>query len=109
MKKIMIVSALAATLAGCQTPRESLVDATESCRASGLRPGTRSYSACVNGTYRENRRASQETSDAVAAGVVAGVVGGAIVAGASQPYYGGGYYRSGYYRPGYYGPGYYRY
>ena len=96
MRKLIVAGAIAAALAGCQTPQESLNSATDVCIASGFRPGTTAYSRCVNGNYQENRRVSQETGNAVAAGVVAGVVGGAIVGAASRPYYGGGYYRRGY-------------
>lgn len=97
MRKLIVAGAIAAALAGCQTPQESLNSATDVCLASGFRPGTTSYARCVNGNYQENRRVSQETSNAVATGVVAGVVGGAIVGAASRPYYGRGYYRYGWY------------
>lgn len=98
MKRLLIVVGLvAATLAGCQTPQESLADATDVCRSSGYRPGTRAYADCLSGTYAQNRRASQETGNAIATGVVAGVVGGAIVGAAARPYgYGYGYRRYGY-------------
>ena len=110
MRSFLIIGAMAAALAGCQTPQESLASAQDVCAGSGFRPGTRSFANCVNGNYRENRRVSQETSNAVATGVVAGVVGGAIIGAASRPYYGGGYYNRGYYNRGYYGgPGYYYY
>jgi hypothetical protein len=108
MRMFLIVGAVAATLAGCQTPQESLASAQDVCIGSGFRPGTRAYSNCVNGNYQQNRRESAATSNAVATGVVAGVVGGAIIGAAARPaYYGRPY---GYYgRPyGYYGsPGYY--
>ncbi len=97
MRKLFVAGAIALALAGCQTPQESLASATDVCRQSGLRPGTQSYSRCVNGNYQENRRVSQETSNAVAAGVVAGVVGGAIIGASSRPYYGRRYYGRGYY------------
>ncbi len=97
MRTIVIVGALAAVLAGCQTAQESLADAEVTCEAQGFRPGTRAYQQCRSANYVENRRASNEASSAVAAGVAAGVVGGAIAAGASRPYYRRGYY---------YGPGY---
>lgn len=93
MRKLIVAGGLAAALAGCQTPTESLNSATDVCIASGFRPGTTSYSRCVNGNYQENRRVSQETGNAVAAGVVAGVVGGALVAGSARGY---GYRRYGY-------------
>lgn len=97
MRKFIVAGAIAAALAGCQTPTESLNSATDVCIASGFRPGTGAYSRCVNGNYQENRRVSQETGNAVAAGVVAGVVGGAIVGASSR----GGYYGRGYYGRGY--------
>lgn len=96
MRVLLVAGAMAAVLAGCQTPQESLASATDVCQASGFRPGTGAYARCVNGNYQENRRVSQETSNAVATGVVAGVVGGAIVGAASRPYYGRGYYGRGY-------------
>ena len=102
MRMFLIIGAFAATLAGCQTPQESLASAQDVCIGSGFRPGTRSFSNCVNGNYQQNRRVSQETSNAVAAGVVAGVVGGAIIGATSRPYYGRGYYGRGYYGRGYY-------
>lgn len=97
MRTIVIVGALAAILAGCQTAQESLADAEVTCEAQGFRPGTRAYQQCRSANYVENRRASNEAGNAVAAGVAAGVVGGAIAAGASRSYYRRGYY---------YGPGY---
>jgi hypothetical protein len=103
MRYVFVAGAIALALAGCQTPQESLATATDVCRSSGLRPGTSAYSRCVNGEYRENRRASEATGNAIATGVVAGVVGGAIIGAASRPYYGRGYYGRGYYgRPYYY-------
>ncbi|MCU4178044.1 hypothetical protein [Bosea sp. BH3] len=96
MRSILIVGAMAALLAGCQTAQESMADAEVTCEAQGFRPGTRAYQQCRSANYVENRRASNEAGNAVAAGVAAGVVGGAIAAGASRSYY----------RRGYYGPGY---
>lgn len=95
MRSILIVGAMAALLAGCQTAQESMADAEVTCEAQGFRPGTRAYQQCRSANYVENRRASNEAGSAVAAGVAAGVVGGAIAAGASRSYY---------YGPGYYGP-----
>ena len=94
MRTILIVGALAAALAGCQTAQESLADAEVTCEAQGFRPGTRAYQQCRSANYVENRRASNEASNAVATGVAAGVIGGAIGAAASRPYY---YGRRGYY------------
>ncbi len=93
MRTILIVGALAALVAGCQTRQESLVDAEITCESQGFRPGTRAYQQCRSANYVENRRASSEAGNAVAAGVAAGVIGGAIGAAASRPYYG----RRGYY------------
>jgi hypothetical protein len=94
MRKILAIAAVAAALAGCQTPQESLATATDVCLEAGYRQGTRAYSDCVSNNYRANRRASQETSNAVATGLVAGAVGGAIVGATARPYYGRpyGYY-----------------
>jgi hypothetical protein len=93
MRTILIVGALAAVVAGCQTRQESLVDAEITCESQGFRPGTRAYQQCRSANYVENRRANSEASNAVAAGVAAGVIGGAIGAAAAGPYYG----RRGYY------------
>jgi hypothetical protein len=96
MRSILIVGALAAVLAGCQTAQESLADAEITCESQGFRPGTRAYQQCRSANYVENRRASNETASAVTAGVAAGVVGGAIIGASARPYYGRGYYRGGY-------------
>ena len=84
------------TLAGCQTPRESAIDAAITCESQGFRPGTKAYRQCQSANYIENRRASNEAGNAVAAGVAAGVIGGAIVGAAvsDRRYYRGyGYSR----------------
>ncbi|MCO5091462.1 hypothetical protein [Bosea sp. (in: a-proteobacteria)] len=91
MRSILIVGAMAALLAGCQTAQESMADAEVTCEAQGFRPGTRAYQQCRSANYVENRRASNEAGNAVAAGVAAGVIGGAIAASAA-PRYGYGYY-----------------
>ncbi|WP_089174116.1 hypothetical protein [Bosea sp. AS-1] len=93
MRSILIVGAMAALLAGCQTAQESMADAEVTCESQGFRPGTRAYQQCRSANYVENRRASNEAGSAVAAGVAAGVVGGAIAASADRHYYRGyGYY-----------------
>ena len=81
MRSILIVGAMAALLAGCQTAQESMADAEVTCESQGFRPGTRAYQQCRSANYVENRRASNEAGSAVAAGVAAGVVGGALIAG----------------------------
>jgi hypothetical protein len=97
MRTLLIVGALAAVVAGCQTRQESLVDAEITCESQGFRPGTRAYQQCRSANYTENRRANSEASSAVAAGVAAGVIGGALVAADNRAYYGRGYYgRRGY-------------
>ncbi len=97
MRTILIVGAMAAMLAGCQTAQESLADAEITCESQGFRPGSRAYQQCRSANYVENRRASNETGSAVAAGVAAGVIGGALVASSNRGYYGRGYYgRRGY-------------
>ena len=119
MRVIIVAAVLALGLAGCQTAAESQASAEYTCQNAGLRPGTRAYARCVNGTYAQNRANAQEASNAVAAGVAAGVIGGAVVAASTAPgyvyygrpyyggpYYGGPYYGRGYYRGGYYYPGY---
>lgn len=113
LRSLATASLLAASLAGCQTPEQSLMSAQDLCVDSGYRPGTRTYNRCVQGAYAENRMEAQAASNAVAAGAVAGLVGGAVIAASTAPvyrprygyyygprYYGGGYYRRGYY----YGP-----
>lgn len=102
MRTVLIVGAVAAVLAGCQTRTESLVDAEITCESQGFRPGTRAYQQCRSANYVENRRANSEAESAVAAGVAAGVIGGAIGVAASRPYYGRGYYGRGYYGGYYY-------
>lgn len=97
MRSILIVGAMAAMLAGCQTAQESMADAEVTCEAQGFRPGTRAYQQCRSANYVENRRASNEAGSAVAAGVAAGVVGGALIAADNRAYYGRGYYGRGYY------------
>ncbi len=97
MRSILIVGAMAALLAGCQTAQESMADAEVTCEAQGFRPGTRAYQQCRSANYVENRRASNEAGSAVAAGVAAGVVGGALIAADNRAYYRGGWYgRRGY-------------
>ena len=97
MRSILIVGAMAALLAGCQTAQESMADAEVTCESQGFRPGTRAYQQCRSANYVENRRSSNETGNAVAAGVAAGVIGGALVAADNRAYYGRGYYgRRGY-------------
>ena len=97
MRSILIVGAMAALLAGCQTAQESMADAEVTCESQGFRPGTRAYQQCRSANYVENRRASNEAGSAVAAGVAAGVVGGALIAADNRAYYRGGWYgRRGY-------------
>lgn len=103
MRILLVVGAIAAVLAGCQTPRESAIDAAITCESQGFRPGTKAYRQCQSANYIENRRASNEASNAVAAGVAAGVIGGAIIGAAASDrryYRGYGYYGRPY---GYYG------
>lgn len=59
MRSILIVGAMAAMLAGCQTAQESMADAEITCESQGFRPGTRAYQQCRSANYVENRRASQ--------------------------------------------------
>lgn len=108
MRVVFLAAVLACGLAGCQTPGGSYASAEDVCLQQA-RPGTRTYQRCVSANYAANRRASQETANAVAAGATAGLIGGAVIAASSEPYYGGGYYYGpGYYRPGYYGRSYWR-
>lgn len=112
LRSLGVASLLAVSLAGCQTPEQSLMSAEDVCLDSGYRPGTRTYNRCVQGAYAENRMEAQAASNAVAAGAVAGLVGGAVIAASTAPgyhgYYGPRYHGGYYYGRGYYGPGYYR-
>ena len=109
LRSLAMASLIAVSVAGCQTPEQSMMSAQDLCVGSGYRPGTRTYNRCVQGAYAENRADAQAASNAVAAGAVAGLVGGAVIAASTAPSYGyygpryyGGYYRRGYYAPGYY-------
>lgn len=114
LKSLATAGLLAVTLAGCQTPEQSMMSAQDLCVDSGYRPGTRTFDRCVRGAYAENRMEAQAASNAVAAGAVAGLVGGAVIAASTAPYYDGPRYYGrrpygygGYYGHPYYGPGYY--
>ena len=108
MRAILLVVAVTAGLAGCQTVEESAYSAEFVCQQSGLRPGTRAYARCVNANYAQNRQQADQAANAVALGAAAGLVGGAVIASSTYNngyYYGPGYYGgSGYYGgPRYYG------
>jgi hypothetical protein len=94
---VLAVGAIAIVLGGCETARESSLSAADTCRSSGLRPGTKAYSNCYHRNYAMNREDARSADNAVAAGVVGGLVGGAIAASGS-PYYGYGYYGRGCWR-----------
>ena len=96
MRAIILVAALTAGLAGCQTVEESAASAEFVCQQSGLRPGTNAYGRCVNASYAQNRQQAEQAANAVALGAAAGLIGGAVVASST---YNNGYY----YGPGYYG------
>ena len=104
MRAFLVAGALALTLAGCQTPEQSLSQAEVTCQTAGLRPGSAQFNRCRNANYAQNRANSDAVAGAVVAGAAAGIIGGAIVASSARPryYYGPGYYRRGYYRPYYY-------
>ena len=103
MKRLCVVTALAALgLAGCQTGM-SYADAQANCEAQGYRVGTKRFNNCVDELYR------YPSSSTVAVGVVEEpvyVAPGPVVYGG---YYGGpAYYGRRYYAPSpYYGGGYY--
>ncbi|GGC92100.1 hypothetical protein GCM10010994_57390 [Chelatococcus reniformis] len=89
MHKPFVLGALLLSLAACQSPQDSMVDAQMTCSASGLRPGTRAYERCESVNYQQNRQKSDQTANAVAVGAAAGVVGGALLGAATapRPYY----------------------
>ena len=80
MRAIILVAALTAGLAGCQTVEESAASAEFVCQQSGLRPGTNAYGRCVNASYAQNRQQADQAANAVALGAAAGLIGGAVVA-----------------------------
>lgn len=95
----IVLAVATGALAGCQSVQESAANATMTCEAAGLRPGTRRFARCQGVNYAQNRAQSSQTEAAVATAAAAGVLGGALVGMAAS--------RPAYYGPGYYGPAYY--
>lgn len=71
---VMIVS-----LSGCQTAQESASRAQMTCKAQGLKAGTKRYDRCVNATYQSNRQQTQKAENTAVAGAAIGLVGGAVL------------------------------
>jgi hypothetical protein len=94
MKRVVAIAALgliAGAAAGCQTPEESSMQASNVCIASGLRPGTKAYQRCYAANFSNLRANSQSAQNAAIAGAALGVAGGAIagaaIANSNQSYY----------------------
>jgi len=95
MKRLVAISVLgliAGAAAGCQTPEQSSMQASNVCMAAGLHPGTSAYRRCYAANYANLRANSQQAENAAVAGAALGVAGGALAGAAianSGPYYGG--------------------
>lgn len=107
MKRLFVVTALAAIgLAGCQTGM-SYADAQASCEAQGYRVGSKRFNNCIDDLYR------YPASSAVAVSVVEEPVyaapGPVVIGGyVGSPYYARPYYGRRYYGGPYYGGYYWR-
>jgi len=73
--KFSCVVAIALSVAGCQSQRESYDNAFVTCSTSGMYEGTYSHDRCTQRTYDENRRKADQAVATVAAGVAVGAVG----------------------------------
>jgi hypothetical protein len=96
MKKLVAIAVLgviAGAVAGCQTPEQSSMQASNVCVASGLRPGTKAYRRCYAANYTNLRVNSEQAQNAAIAGAALGVAGGALagaaIANSNGYYYGG--------------------
>ena len=89
MRLAIILGAAALVLAGCQTTEQSMANAESVCQETGLKPGTKTYTRCVNAGYRNHVAQSNAAANQVAVGTAVGVVGGAAlgVAAARPSYY----------------------
>ncbi|MBD2746249.1 hypothetical protein IC232_05995 [Microvirga sp. BT688] len=88
MRLAIILGATALVLAGCQTAEQSMSSAESVCRETGLKPGTATYTRCVNAGYRNNVAQSNAAANQAAAGAAVGVVGGAVLGAAvARPSY----------------------
>jgi hypothetical protein len=98
MKKLVAIAVLgviAGAAAGCQTPEQSSMQASNVCVASGLHPGTKAYGRCYAANYTNLRANSEQAQNAAIAGAALGVAGGALagaaIANSNGYYYGGGW------------------
>lgn len=66
-------------LSGCQTAQESASSAQMTCKAQGLKAGTKRYDRCVGATYQSNRQQAQQAENTAVAGAAIGLVGGAVL------------------------------
>jgi hypothetical protein len=101
----LVVCVSAGMLAGCQSVQQSAANASYTCEAAGLQPGTRKFDRCHNAVFAQNRAQSDQAAAAAATAAAAGVIGGAVIgAAASRPHYRyyGPYRPYPYYRPYYY-------
>jgi hypothetical protein len=88
MRLAILLGAMALVLAGCQTAEQSMSNAESVCQETGLKPGTKTYTRCVNASYRNNVAQSNTAANQAAAGAAVGVVGGAVIgAAAARPHY----------------------
>jgi hypothetical protein len=88
MRLALILGTTALVLAGCQTAEQSMSNAESVCRETGLKPGTATYTRCVNAGYRNNVAQSNTAANQAAAGAAVGVVGGAVLGAAvARPSY----------------------
>lgn len=93
MRYVLLAGVFSMLLAGCQSPEESMYNAERVCRDSGLKAGTKAYQRCVDASYDNNRRQSEQATNAAVIAGAAGVVGGAVIANNSRSrYYGRPYY-----------------
>ena len=105
MKRLVAIGVLgliAGAAAGCQTPEQSSMQASDVCMASGLHPGTKAYQRCYAANFSNLRANSQQAQNAAVAGAALGVAGGALagaaIANSNNYYYGG--WGPGWGRPG---------
>ncbi len=88
MRLAIILGAATLVLAGCQTAEQSMANAESVCHETGLKPGTKTYTRCVNAGYRNNVAQSNAAANQAAVGAAAGVIGGAVIgAAAARPHY----------------------
>ena len=90
---ISVLGLIAGAAAGCQTPEQSSMQASNVCMAAGLHPGTKAYQRCYAANYVNLRANSEQAQNAAIAGAALGVAGGALagaaIANSNTYYYGG--------------------